>query len=683
MQKVRPRRTLRRWLFFGALGALLGTLAVLWLSWIYNPFATSIESPLVLVPGKADFVLNVTQFPDVVDGMRERPFSRALKNHEGFQQFRETKDARDTGVVEALQKAFASLDELRTSLPLGLELLPGVSGAHVVVCGYLPDRTDARKEAPRFSNRPVESEDVRFMAVFRPESWKAVAGVNVLRNERLFDLFMRDSLEAEGIRVEHGRNLVRLQLPASSKGAAPSELFITRIGDTVLVGTEERELERIFKFVETKGIPASAANRYAGMEVPNDRYPVQLLFKRESLDRYVKMEETLTGLWGEDTFELAESVIPTLGGEDMLVEMGLGRDLRMALQGPLGPPATGSLSTILRPFSAVDLREEFYRLEDLLPQSVFALLHLNSGLGELCDVLLKRPDIFSAEDRKDLRQALGRVQGLGGLDGALATLTEATDSRLSLAFFTQDRDGLEDQAQVGYALVAPVRDMERMKRTMTLIEQDVRRRRGEGLIKEIYREQRGDASLYKPVLVAGSVDDPRVTVPGIGLIGGYLVITNYHPFLMEVGEVVSGGAPGMGGGGFESALSFAPRGVLLACLMDGERMQPYLIQSATGWAYQQTEVTQMKFAEWRRVAGRRAIDQGMTRGSPEYARWVDGEVRRLESALVKVDRPQRRKKILDHIRYFDGFLDGLGFFVAHEVSRVRMSLRLSVAKPGK
>ncbi|MEE2711707.1 MAG: hypothetical protein VX913_02935, partial [Planctomycetota bacterium] len=84
-EKVRPRSRLRRFIVFGTLGVLLGVLAVLFFSNIHNPFGEQIESPLVLIPDSADFVLSIPDFPEFLGKLRDRPFVESLDDHDGFQ----------------------------------------------------------------------------------------------------------------------------------------------------------------------------------------------------------------------------------------------------------------------------------------------------------------------------------------------------------------------------------------------------------------------------------------------------------------------------------------------------------------------------------------------------------------------------------------------------------------------
>ena len=682
-EKVRPRSRLRRFIVFGTLGVLLGVLAVLFFSHIHNPFGEQIESPLVLIPESADFVLSIPDFPDFLGKLRDRPFVESLDDHDGFQAFLKTKAARDTGVVDALRAGFAALDEVGTSLPLGLDLLGDVSGTHVLVCGYLRDRVAGSRPDVIGKKKPRSDADVRFMLVFQPDSWKSLAGVNILLDETLCGWFMRDSIESQGLRIEHRRDLAMIELPAETPGASPRQLWITRIADTVLVSTEERELARIFNFVQQKGLPRSPASRYQSLR---DRYggaQAKLLFRRKRMDRYLKHKERLLALWGSATLNFAESLLPRMGGEDMVVELDVGRGFGMAFAGQVGAEKKGDLSTVLRPFSAPALRADHGALKDFLPNQVFATIRLEAPLGEVCEVLIKRDNLFTAEDRKDLREMFQAVPGLGGLEGLLRKLTEVTEPELTVAFFKQDREVLAEEAEPGQAIVAPITDEAGLRQLLSLIDRDVQNRRGEGTIKQIYTEERGGVSLYKPVLTSGVVDDPRVTIPGLAIVDGHLVITNFFPFLRDIPKVLAGTMEPMGGAGFDVALSYAPQSMLFAAVIDNGRLQPYLEQSAPGWAFLQTSPTQDDMGAWREEFAARAVKQGIPKGTRQFSDFVDSAFRRRYADLTEVQREAKLRGIEEHLQHFDGLIRGTGLFVETGTGDVRMSLRIELETPEK
>lgn len=689
-EKVRPQRRLRRWIIASVLGLLLGLALILFLTKVYNPFGDQIESPLVLIPDTADFVLSIPDFPDFLGQLRDRPFVEALGDHEGFQAFLKTKAARDTGILSTLRDAFARLDEIGTSLPLGLELLGDVSGTHVLVAGYLPDRTDERAARGDVIGPTRKSDEVRFMLVFQPESWKALAGVNILLDETLCGWFMQDQIESQGITIEHRRDAVMLELPRGrgKPGERPPRarrLFITRIADTVLVSTEDRELDRIYNFVAKKGVPESTATRYARLENAYGGFQVQLLCRRKKMDRFMKLEEQLIDQWGEETLEFAESTLPRLGGEDMIVELDVNRGLGMALGGPLGAEVPGDLAPVLQRFSASDLRADFDELTQFLPDDVFAAVRLSAPLGKVFEVLFERDNLLTDEDRKDLKAELAKVEVFQSWTRLTSLLTQYTEPRIHVVFFRQPREPLEDQAEAGFALVCPLTDPAGLASLLDGLDGHVRSTRGEGIIKQIYQEKDGDARLFKIEVASGVVDDPRVTIPGIAIAHGHLIFTNYFPFLRKIPDAIrnDGKVQRMGGQGFDVALAYAPREMLLASVIDGDAMQRYFDQSATGWAYEKTTPKLELLAKWRAEAKRIARRRGLDPLSGPGGTWVDGEVKRRIKHLTDVERPEAVRKHRETIEQFRGLIQGAGIFVEAMTGGSRMSVRIEPHKSSK
>src|SRR5262245_31210461 len=84
-----PRRRLRKALVFAFLGVVLGVLVVLFLARVYNPFEEGIgdRQLLHLAPPDADMLVFIPRVPQFLGELRDRPFSRVLAEHQGFQQF--------------------------------------------------------------------------------------------------------------------------------------------------------------------------------------------------------------------------------------------------------------------------------------------------------------------------------------------------------------------------------------------------------------------------------------------------------------------------------------------------------------------------------------------------------------------------------------------------------------------
>jgi hypothetical protein len=276
--KVRPPK---RWGLRIAilLGLLLGLAIVLFFLNVYNPFGATVSSPMVLLPPDADFVLNLPDLPGFLTGLRETDFANAMANHKGIQEFLRSETMREHGLVELVQEAFRKLDRLSDSMPLGMSLLPDVTGRQVLLAGYLPTTPE---------------EPLRYMLVFRPESWKAIAGANALLSPRLSKWFITERLKQEGVTLGHTRDMVSITFPESESGAvgkSPStrQLWLTRIADVLLLSTEERQLAQIRTSVERDGLPSAADPRYASLDEFLEEHPVQLLAKRGPADQFVKL----------------------------------------------------------------------------------------------------------------------------------------------------------------------------------------------------------------------------------------------------------------------------------------------------------------------------------------------------------------------------------------------------------
>ena len=199
----------------------------MFLSRIYNPFEEGIgdQQLLVLAPADADVLVFIPSVPMFLGELRDRPFSKALADNPRFQKFLRSEWARDTGAVEALSSAFGQLDLLRARPPLGLDLWKDISGDALLFAGYAPT-------AP--------GEPWQFIAMFRPNSWKVLAAVNVLIDTVLGDLGpIKNGLEKSGVKkVERFRDSVTLSF---ERGPA---LSVTRIRNVVVIGTEVERISR-------------------------------------------------------------------------------------------------------------------------------------------------------------------------------------------------------------------------------------------------------------------------------------------------------------------------------------------------------------------------------------------------------------------------------------------------------
>ncbi|MAG57158.1 MAG: hypothetical protein CMJ83_12765 [Planctomycetes bacterium] len=645
------------------LGLVLGAAGILFCSRVYNPFGDSVESPLVLIPDDMDFVVYVPDFPTFMGEVRERDFVTALDGHPGFQGFLKTKGARESGLVDTLRKVFRSLDDAAGRVPLGLELMGDVSGTEVIVAGYFPEKKDG---------------ELRFMAVFQPGAWKTIAGVNILLDETLCDWFVSDALEAEGIGIEHRRDQVKLAFPDWNQ-----DLWITRIADTVLVSTEERQLARIHGAVLKDGLPESPAPRYFPLQNASGDFHAQVLARRRKADTYLELEKQLLDLWGPEDLDLVEATLPRVGSVDMVVELHIGSGIGVALSGGLGDQKEDDVSAVLEPFTKDDLEEVMDGYRRFLPKEVFGILHLHAPLGRLTQRLFSREDIFPFEEQKLLDDYLASTPVFGSRVAFFETLSRHSESATSIVFFTQPREMFSDQAKPGYAVVVRAKDIEGLKRLLARLQREIVQTNGEGPVTQLFHETKGGVELYKPVLQANVIDDPRVTIPGLAIADGHLLISNFYPMLKVLPEVLAGTHPSMKDhDGFQSALSYAPDDLLLAGLLDHDRLEPYLDQSVSGWAHQHSTPTNDDFEQWIIEGRNLGVKQDMKPG-PELEGFADRYRNRKHEAAIQVELPRRRAEARRHVDYFRGLLTSTGFFVEIQGGEVKIQLRIDPKHQGQ
>lgn len=662
-RKVRPPK---RWGLRVAvlLGLLLGLLAVLFFLNVYNPFGAAIDSPLVLLPPDADFVLNLPDVPGFLGTVRETDLALAMESHKGFQEFLRSEAMRDRGVVEAVRDAFQYLDSLSHSLPLGLRLFPDVSGHHVFVAGYLPGN---------------ESEPLRVMLTFRPGSWKAIAGVNILLNPRLCDWFATKPLKDQGIGVEHTRDMVALHLPArgvmgSRVAAAPRKIWVTRLADVVLVSTEERQLAQIRNSVERDGIPARADPRYAGLDEYLGAHPVQLLVRRNPADSFVGLTGRLDEAWGPALRQKVESSLPRLGGEDVILSLDFGRTLALQLRGDRGEIQPGSLGALFAPFARTRFEEEAHRLGRFLPAETFALAHFRAPLGDLVDALLATE--MDEGDRRLLEEGFSKMRTVESRAALRSRLNQLATDRISVAFFKQPRETLSDQAQAGFVLACRLDRAEPFVEYLESMFAEMAQNADSG-IREAVRMPWRSGVLWKLVFAAGVVNDSRVTMPGIGIFDGYLLASNFLPFLMQIPDAQAGRIDVMGRHpGIEEAVAYAPSELLFAGVLDGRAIEPYLDQSAPGWAYSRTRVTQMDMMRFHEAGRRFAEAQGLVPGTEAFDQEVESFKVREESQRAGAERERELRKIQELADQFRGFFSSLGFFVEATAGGVGFSVRV-------
>ena len=652
---VRPR-PIRRWIVAGILGVLLGVLCVLFISNIYNPFAASIDDPLALIPGDADFVLRLPDFPTFLREIRPRPAIEALSQHPGFQRFLDRPVVRKRGVMEAIGDAFRQLDGLEGRLPFGLSLLGDVSGRTVVLAGW----------------EGGDDETWPFLCVIRPESWLALAGVNMLLDERLSSWFLDENLAREGLKLRHYREVVEIVGPSGPP------LYVTRIGDAVLISTRENELSRIQKAVQLEGIPDEPARRFAPLEsgLGSVWSEATLLMDREAVDRTLKLTQTLEDLWGPATLELATSLVPRIGGQDLVLRLQVQQGIQLDLQALAAPGRPGDLAPFLLPMDRSGLDRRLDTLGSMLPAGVFAMLALEAPFGEVLGILLERPLVVGAEERRSFEDWARSIPEFGSLAGFQSALDETLGRQAAILWFQQPRPALEDEAEAGYVLAWPIADRARLDAILQTLETQVRRTAGEGILKDLVRTEQEGIVLYEPVPVAGLIDDPRVTRPGFAIVQGYFLATNFLPWLRQVPDVLADRVPALGRPGpLAEAAGYAPDQSDLAGVLDFGALVPYVQQSASGWAWQQTYPSQSEMMKWRTRFAQEAAERGIPSGSREWDEYIQSRFSQAHDARVRVDRPQIRRDIEGYLDDFKEAFSSLGFFVDHRSGGMGLRLR--------
>lgn len=647
--KKKERRSIRRYVVAGVLGVLLGLVAVVFFSRVYNPFEESLgeRSTLVLAPPDADVVLYLPHAPEVLGKIRDRAFVRALEESRGFQEFLRSDFARKTGALDAVVKAFQEFDRLRARKPLGLDLLGDVSGDALVLAAWAPDA-------------PGKAWD--WTAAFRPGSWLVLAAVNAVVDEGVTDLALRTRLDQAGLKVRHTRDSAEVV----AKDERP--LYVARIRDAVIVGTRGSEVARLKTRIERDRMPDAPDARYAELAADERTAwtEVRALARREIADGQIGFTERLRELWGADDVALLECALPRLSGKDLVLKLRVDDDLSLAMRAPAGPPAADDLAAAYGPFSRAELERTFGADARFFPAGTFAYGRFDVELRRFLATLFRRREVFSRADVSNLADGFAAIPEFGTIDGFVDRLADLCEGGLSFGFFTEEREPTAKSVP-GYALVLPLRDEPALRRLVETLRERVRLGGTGGrrsAVKDVVATKSGDADLFELVLPDGFVDDPAVTKLGFAVADGRLVVTNWFPSLRDLGPRLAGRAPSAeGSAALRRGLLGAPEDVRVGWSMDAEALYRWLDQSADAWAIQQTTDTAAKQYQWRRAAEAAALRAGLKPGTLEFNKYADEAYDRAFESEARIRRPEVRRRIGAYLDHFRGLGDNVGLFV--------------------
>jgi hypothetical protein len=660
-----PRRRARKILFSIFLGVLLGAAVVLFLSRVHNPFEEGIgdRDLLLLAPDDADALVFVPKVAKFLGEVRDRPFIRGLADHPPFQSFLRSDYARRTGALETLSAAFRELDLLRARPPLGLDLFGDILGDALVVAGYAPAQP---------------GRDWQFMAMFRPNDWKVLAGVNVLVDDVIGDLGpVRNALEGAGVQhVERHRDSITLHF---RQGPAIS---LARIRNVVVAGTEIDRITRLKTTIERDRLPASPPFRYAGLspDLGASPYEVRAVVRRKVADAQLQLSARLDAEWGRDNVSLLEATIPRFGGEDVVVTLALDDVLDLRLRIVEAAPRQHDLSQSLRNYPREDAAMAFQRAAPLLPDSTFAFTHFRADVPRFLDAFFQRSELFSAADINNLKDALKSVPGVDDLAGLKNKLAQISDGRISIGFFTQDREPL-DKAAPGHFVAWQLQDETELRNLISAVDRQIRERSSQGVksvVREIVHTAGKGVDVYELVLPEGVVDDARVTKLGLVIGRGVLIVTNYVPSfrgLAQVGALDERTLPAEST--LITTLDRGPDSMRIDGAIAGAPIYRYFDHAAVGWAVQKTTPSARKEIEWRATAEASARQRGLKDGTPEFNKVVDESYQRNLDSLLQIERPRISREIAQNLEYFRGLVSGVGFSIG-ERDGVEIGVRVEL-----
>ncbi len=644
----RRGRRLRRWAIL--LSPLLA-LAVAFAVFIHNPVAGGLADATVLIDPGADWVLDVPDFPGFVGALRTQGFYRDLDRHPGFQAFLGSPIVRDTAILPSLSRALTELESGVGALPLGLDSLERLAGRRVLVAGYAP-------EGP--------GRDWRFVLVARPGSWKALAAVNVLSNSLLSGLLVAPRLP-RGVTVAHDLAQLDGGVRLSVEGRGGTRiLYVARVRDHVLLGTEERVMAAMRKRVEVdEALPPDSRYVRAFPLDAASASELRVLARPGFLDGTLGLVELLRKNWGPEIFGLVTRMLPALADDDVWLRVGLEETLDLA--GSL-PTAAGG-SSLIEHFRRCDAAEIGPRLTTVLeniPEGLFAAAAAVVPLADVLDFLLRSREIVSESEYRELNEGLKPVAKLGSVRGLVEAARAIFDDRVAVVFFPEERDGPVLRDTPGFALIAGLRDRSRLVELLRDIAGGIDAGTVRGLTG-VESSESGGLLRYRLGLAQGVVDDPEYTKPGIALVEDICILTNWSPLFDAMEEVRAGRRPSAAERpDLAGALLGSVGDRLVTGAVDVPAMYRYFDQVMEVWVVKRTTMKQIDYVTKRREFSAKY-------GPEEGERWLE----RYERELGTVERTRLRAEMKRYLDHFRGLFRTLALKVDLPDQRTDFRVRLA------
>jgi hypothetical protein len=649
--KTKPsrRRRVRRYIWAAVCGVVLAFPVVFFFARVYNPFEAGFgdRTLLTVAPEEADVVLFIPRVPEVLGKIRDRGFVAALDRSVGFQEFLRSDFARETGALDALRNAFAELDRLRAETPFGLDLYGDVTGDELVAAAWRPEKPGAPWD---------------WQLAFRPKSWLVVAGVNALLDAFLTDMALQSRLDSAGIVVDRARDSAALTFRDGRR------VRIARVRDAIVVGTRDAEVARMKTSVEREGLPLKPADRFRTLADGIDTAwsEIRALVRRDAADDQLGLTRRLEELWGPGDVRLLRSLLPRMSGEDLTARLRVEDSLTLRFLAPEGVAAADDLSPSYRIFGRPALDRALQDDGRFLPPETFAFGRFDVEMDAFLRALFRRPEVFSEADLSNLTDAFAATPEFGSIPGFVDKVSALCDGGVSIGFFKQEREAGE-RPTPGFAVVLTLRDEASARAIAWDLKERVRTNLAEGrrqAVKDLVARSAGDVDLYEIVLAEGIVTDPRTTKLGFAAGKGRLVVTNWFPALVKLGDRLGGTTPSAADSkALQKSLAYAPEAIRTGWALDAAKLFDWMDQSAPGWAYLRTTDTGVKQVAWRAEGERVAVEAGLARGTIEFERKVAEVYDRLRDQESRVARPELERRIKAYLDQFRGLALGAGLFV--------------------